>query len=577
MLPVSLQILGRFFFKVGYRKKTNASVTNTFHHRPYTENEEPGKSKNPAGPFGDHNCDAPISLEKSMYEYISKEFPKAAFSIFTGDIVDHAIWNTSQDYNEGVIKGSYGRMVDKLPLVYGTVGNHETHPVNIFEPKSVGYDQKWVYNTLADEWDHWIGNDTALDARDFGAYSIKYAPAQLRIISINTNLYYRMNFILYQNKLEKDPSGQFAWLIKELEKAEAADESVYIIGHMPMGDSDCLPDASNYFAQITRRFDNIIRGMFWGHTHVDSFQINYNDYDNQTYGTANIMSYIAPSLTPTSGHPAFKVYDVDPWKFKILDVHTYMADMDHKDYQTKGPVWKKYYSAKESYGHMVEPPMEDPYMELSAAFWHNVTETLSRNQTYFNEYWSRKSRGWEVPVCKHECRDKELCYVRAGRAQDNCWIPEVGMHFTKRDESSELSHSHTKHDDCGTAGTKDIFSALARRVDMLEMVQEHFLASGAKIQKPAVFQKRAEEGNSSSVADKPTQTDDSCHVHANKTGGGGGANKTTGAGNGNGNGNGTRTATGATIVPTIVNAASGLVPVASWIFGVLVASAFFAL
>jgi hypothetical protein len=26
--------------------------------------------------------------------------PDAAFTIFTGDIIDHSIWNTSWDYNE---------------------------------------------------------------------------------------------------------------------------------------------------------------------------------------------------------------------------------------------------------------------------------------------------------------------------------------------------------------------------------------------------------------------------------------------------------------------------------------------
>lgn len=35
-----------------------------------------------------------------MYKAIHDMFPDQAFSIFTGDIVDHALFNTSQVYNE---------------------------------------------------------------------------------------------------------------------------------------------------------------------------------------------------------------------------------------------------------------------------------------------------------------------------------------------------------------------------------------------------------------------------------------------------------------------------------------------
>jgi sphingomyelin phosphodiesterase len=34
-----------------------------------------------------------------MYDAINSIVPDAAFTIFTGDIVDHAIWNTTQSYN----------------------------------------------------------------------------------------------------------------------------------------------------------------------------------------------------------------------------------------------------------------------------------------------------------------------------------------------------------------------------------------------------------------------------------------------------------------------------------------------
>jgi sphingomyelin phosphodiesterase len=68
--------------------------------RPFTEGDEPGRTDSPAGPFGEHTCDSPTSLEDSMYKAIREIVPDAAFTIFTGDVVDHSIWNTTWDYNE---------------------------------------------------------------------------------------------------------------------------------------------------------------------------------------------------------------------------------------------------------------------------------------------------------------------------------------------------------------------------------------------------------------------------------------------------------------------------------------------
>ena len=67
--------------------------------RSYTTNDSPGHNNAPAGPNGDHQCDVPVSLEESMYNAIKTIVPDAAFSLFTGDIIDHAVWTTTQNGN----------------------------------------------------------------------------------------------------------------------------------------------------------------------------------------------------------------------------------------------------------------------------------------------------------------------------------------------------------------------------------------------------------------------------------------------------------------------------------------------
>ncbi|KAG5939078.1 hypothetical protein E4U53_007895 [Claviceps sorghi] len=415
-----------------------------------SKTEAPNNNSHPAGPFGDHKCDTPMTLEKSMYEYIKKEFPHAAFALFTGDIVDHGIHNTSKKYNKDIIEHAYSTMHDYVDVVYGTAGNHEAHPINDFVPQITSNETQWLYDSLVKQWSHEVNETSSMDIKVMGAYSTKYPKGNLRIISLNTNMYYRYNFVLYQKAMQRDPNDQLLWLAKELHAAEQAVENVYIIGHMPLGHSDALPNGSNYFSQIVNRYSKTIKAMFFGHTHVDHFQISYTNYANRLPSNAFAVSYICPSLTPTSGHPAFRVYDVDPETFAVLDATTYIADMSSPDFQLSGPRWKKYYSAKEAYGRAVTPPVTDAAAELSPSFWHNVTEVFEVDDAIFDEYMARKSRGWNADSkCRDVCKKKEICALRAGRAQDNCWKPEPRSGVTHIGKRELDDHHHGHHDTCG--------------------------------------------------------------------------------------------------------------------------------
>ncbi|OAR03115.1 hypothetical protein LLEC1_05371 [Akanthomyces lecanii] len=444
--------------------------------RPFTKDDEPGNAKSPAGPYGDHNCGVPESLELSMYKAIEKMFPDQAFTIFTGDIVDHMLSNTSKPYNLNEIDDAYNKMNDSFKLVYGTIGNHEVHPVNIFEPKSVGNASRWVYDAIVKKWASWIGDTAKQEVLDIGAYSTKYPNGNLRVISLNTNMYYRFNFAVYQQKMLQDPNGQLAWLVKELDKAEKAGENVYIIGHMPMGTSDALTDYANYFDQVVQRYSTTIRGLFFGHTHDDHFEVSYSDYSKRDSSHATAMSYICPSLVPTSGMPAFRVYDIDPDTFAVLDSVTCMADMDDPEFQKSGPVWKKYYSAKETYGALLSPPVAAE-AELTPSFWHNVTSVFERNATLFDEYVSRKSRGWIKKKCEGGCKDREICQLRAGRSQDNCHKIKPGATFSKRNGPLE----RPRRAQCDNTVMPDMLRLLASRQDLLEDLQARFIAKGATI------------------------------------------------------------------------------------------------
>ncbi|KAH6611405.1 sphingomyelin phosphodiesterase [Trichoderma cornu-damae] len=464
-----------------YESGSSANCSKPICCRPYTDADEPGSSTSPAGPNGDHKCDSPVSLEVSMYQAIKDIVPDAALALFTGDIVDHAVWNTSQPYNEKQITDAYTHMSQHLGLVYGTAGNHEANPTNAFPPKSISNSSQWVYDALSDEWTRWVGVAEESEIENIGAYSTKYPNGNLRIISLNTNFYYRMNFWLYRETMEQDPDGQIEWLVSELDAAERAGERVYIIGHMPLGEGDAFHAGSNYIDQVVNRYSSTIAAMFFGHTHVDHFEIGYSNYSSRDASHAVMTSYICPSLTPTSGMPSFRVYDVDPDTFGVLDATTYIADMTDAAFQTTGPVWTRYYSAKEAYGSKLSPPVTDPSAELTPAFWHNVTALFDSDSNVFNQYISFKSRGWDVAACTGDCKTQELCRLRAARSEDNCVVVSPGLHFNKKRSEGVREHAHTTHGhECGLSAGMKTLNSLAMRRDVLEELEARYNDLGAK-------------------------------------------------------------------------------------------------
>lgn len=374
-----------------------------------------------------------------MYEAIQSLVPDASFTIFTGDVVEGAVWLVNQTEVTNDLNDAYKtRMPSYLEQVYGVIGNHDVAPVNSFPPSSIDttISSQWSYDTLSSDWSQWIGSAAASTADEYGSYSVKYPKGNLRIISFNTNFYYKENFWLYERTMQTDPNGQLAWLVSELSAAETAGERVWLLGHMPMGAGDAFHDGSSYFDQIIQRYDATIAATFYGHTHKDEFEIAYSNYTDQTANTATMMSYIAPALTPTSGNPTFRVYSIDPETYGVLDFTVYIADMSDPSYQTK-PTWKKYYSAKETYGPLLSPPVTDSAAELTPAFWHNLTVLFETNDSVFQDYIARKSRGWDVSACTGDCKSSEICQLRAAQSQYNCVKVSPGVHFKKRSETSE--------------------------------------------------------------------------------------------------------------------------------------------
>lgn len=118
-------------------------------------------------------------------------------------------------------------------------------------------------------------------------------------------------------------------------------------------------------------------------SHVDEFEIAYPDYNDRRAETANGIAYISGALTPTSGNPVFRVYDIDPDTYEVMDFVPHYTNRSEAAFQVD-PVWKPYYSARESYGSYLDPP-HPANASLNATFWHRVTEVFERNQCVLHD------------------------------------------------------------------------------------------------------------------------------------------------------------------------------------------------
>lgn len=236
-----------------------------------------------------------MTLIQSLLEYIPKAEPDIAFGIMTGDVPPHEVWATLpilktqliQDETYELLHNHFDSPNLLNSMLYPAVGNHEAAPTNNFPLKTSNIpieiekdylDMKWLYKSLAHSWRGWLSLKTNPQVEEnTGSYTARPRKG-LKLISLNTNFCYILNWWLYEHPIQKDPNGVLSWLIEELQDAEDRSERVWIIGHIAPGDSTCFHDYANYYNQIVDRYSHVIAAQFFGHTHKYVFIFNYYYY-----------------------------------------------------------------------------------------------------------------------------------------------------------------------------------------------------------------------------------------------------------------------------------------------------------
>lgn len=391
-----------------------------------------GQISLPATPYGNFKCDSPYDLGLAALQAVgpltgTSHSKPLGWTVYTGDLVSYEGQNElSRLYVEYAENSVYGMLKTYVTgPVFAALGNHDSNPEAIDSPHNLpgplGKQQSWNYDHVAGLWQNngWISKTEVEEARlHYGGYSIKNQYG-LRVITFNTDFWYRSNFLTFINTTQPDNSGVFSWLISELQAAEDAGERVWIVGHVLSGwdGSNPLPNPTDLFYQIIDRYSpHVVANVFFGHTHEDQVMIYYaNNGTNQTAGNALSTGWIGPSVTPlTNLNSGFRLYEVDTGDFNIYDAWTFTSPVDsYAKLSSTGPTYSLEYSTRDAYGPAANWSTDDP---LNATFWHRVTEAMEQNRTLvslFNTYQGKSSI--KSPNCTSTaCAEAKICYMRSG-------------------------------------------------------------------------------------------------------------------------------------------------------------------
>ncbi|EGV63807.1 metallophosphatase-domain-containing phosphoesterase [Yamadazyma tenuis] len=379
----------------------------------------------PAGVWGNYECDSPVILINNTMKYVRQlQNKNFEFTLFTGDLVDHdKIHDTPAITKEAEVLGFkiLKEYLGGIP-VYPSLGNHDTFPYGQLAPQKYDPNSSYQYNAelMSEIWvnDGWLDRSEQNEVKEHYAGFSHVTKRGLKVISLNSNAYYQKNMWNYIN-LREDPDrfGQWEFLINELVESEQKGQRVWIIAHIPSSDGDALPIQSRIFAKIVERFSPYtIASIFYGHTHRDQFKVffasNSSSAEDVERDVTN-MAWIGQSVTPLSDYnPAFKYYEVQDGSFNIMNSYNYYTKLNDTYIEGSAePAWEFEYSARETYDPNSTWPSTAP---LNGTFWNQyVLQKLADNSSIeFNQlYTNLQYRSTlNTPVCDDDGKLSTDCY-----------------------------------------------------------------------------------------------------------------------------------------------------------------------
>lgn len=189
------------------------------------------------------------------------------------------------------------------------------------------------------------------------------------------------------------------------------------------------------------RFEGTIAAQFFGHTHVDEFELFY---DEETLSRPVSIAFIAPSVTtyinlnpgapqtpnpccvspqsppippvltvpPAAGYRVYEVAGSYPGSsHAVLDHETFILNLTEANAAPPGtaPRWQRLYSARQAYGLPTAFPAD----------WDRLVRRMQDDEQLFQLFWFHLHKGHPPrEPCGGPCKAALLCALRSGRASD---------------------------------------------------------------------------------------------------------------------------------------------------------------
>ncbi|XP_008840949.1 acid sphingomyelinase-like phosphodiesterase 3a isoform X1 [Nannospalax galili] len=366
-----------------------------------------GKNASNPGPFGDILCDSPYQLILSALDFIKNSGQEASFMIWTGDSPPHVpVAELSTDMVIKVITNMTTTVQNLFPhlQVFPALGNHDYWPQD-----QLPIATSKVYSAVADLWKPWLDEEAIRTLRKGGFYSQNVTSnPNLRIISLNTNLYYGPNVMTLNMT---DPANQFEWLENTLNTSQQNNEKVYIIAHIPVGYlpfASGVPAMRQYYndklVDIFGRYSSIIAGQFYGHTHRDSLMVLSDRKGNPLSSV-----FVAPAVTPVkdvsqkeTNNPGIRLLKYKPGDYTLLDMLQYYLNLT--DANLKGVSnWTLEYILTQAYG--IEDLQPKNVYALAKQF-------AALDSKQFPKYYNYFFVSFDSSVtCDQKCKALQICAI----------------------------------------------------------------------------------------------------------------------------------------------------------------------
>lgn len=319
------------------------------------------------------NCDLPQATFLQFVQTVKKIKPDYIF--WLGDNENHEVDMITKDVNVNTTKYIVDTIAKELPdtKIFLSIGNHENFPADSMDfddPRS----NKWFFEQLVGDYKPLLTPDEQNQILKTGYYSTYVSAHNLRIVSLYSAPFDSLNIYLLVRTY--DPDGQLAWLWDTLKKAEANNEDVFIILHIPIGNDFSIAQWDQVFNALIERYQNTVRGIFSAHTHNDHLIFHRQRDNNQKIIKTQ---YVAPSLTTFSNlQPSFRVFTVDTDTNELVDYTQYRLDLDkwNQAGPEATPEWDVAYTFKNYYGAA----------DLSAKSMQTIYDSFQADYTNMGPY-----------------------------------------------------------------------------------------------------------------------------------------------------------------------------------------------